>query len=126
MSRLAILRTKGYSWSGLRSLYAAIVREIEMQTTTWSGDWKDIEDLTLDPWDRVHQGDRNRNVTDKEVWFCRSFNSVGGCNLKDPHEAKVGRPPKKRKVKHICATCWIKDKSEKAHSETDEACPHKK
>ena len=48
MARLAYLKQKGHAWSLLRNLYAAIVNSIEQHDSTWSSDWRHIEEVVLD------------------------------------------------------------------------------
>ena len=53
LSKLAWHRTRNYPWGKLRDLYAAIVREIEKEDSTWDTDWRSIEESVIDPLDRV-------------------------------------------------------------------------
>ena len=123
MFRLAHLKQKGYGWNSLRSLYAAVVRSIEMHESAWTADWRHIEEMVIDVLDR--------NVTGKvsgkrqgDMWFCRDFNRSDGCDLQAPHEAYINK--KKWWVKHMCATCWQKGQGVKVHAEVDPACPYHK
>ena len=130
MARLATLKTKGYPWHKLRALYAGTVRGIEMRKTSWLQDWKEIEDDILDPGDRIRPEKGDRAAADKkgkkdERWFCRNYNKSEGCQLTPPHDASVGKPPRRRKVEHFCAACWIKEKEVRLHPETDSSCPQK-
>ena len=125
--RITHLKMHGYLWSVLRAFYAAVVRAIEQHESTWASDWKAIEEFCIDP------GDRVKTKTDKvkppskvgaAEWFCKNYNRVEGCQLRAPHEAMVGRPPKRRQVRHFCAQCWITDQTVRMHSEVDAECPH--
>ena len=116
--RIAYLKQKGHAWSCLREFYAAVVRAIEMHESTWASDWRDIEDMVLGPaplQPASAQRAQNQRRTTPEVWFCRYYNRVEGCDQQSPHEAQIGR--RKRMVRHICAACWNRDKEIKQHSE---------
>ena len=122
MFRLAHLKQKGYPWECLRGLYAAVVRGIEMHETSWAGDWRHIEEMVIDVLDR-NIPFKLKGKKGGEVWYCREFNRVEGCELQPPHEAQIGK--KKRWVKHICAQCWFKEQVPRYHSENDDRCPQK-
>ena len=125
LSKLALLKARNYPWGKLRDLYAAIMREIEKDEARWDSDWRHIEESVIDPMDRVQvpgqdRGqDNSKKTSKKEEWYCKDFNTENGCPKDSPHEAMVGRPPKKRQVKHMCAVCWNKDKEARKHSEVD-------
>ena len=57
MLRISYLKYKGYSWLNLRTLYAAVVNQIEKHEVTWISDWKHIEDMVLESAVRV-SGDK--------------------------------------------------------------------
>ena len=125
LSRLSYLKHKGYSWSNLRTLYAAIVNQIEKHEASWLSDWKYFEDMVLETALKVHGekgvGKSSRNVCSKQ-WYCRDFNKPKGCSKNSPHDAQIqGR---RRQVKHFCAKCWVTDQEIKEHSEASNDCPH--
>ena len=127
LGRLSLLKVKGYPWERLRELYAGVLTAIEMHKTTWMSDWRSIEDMCLDPADRVKRTTStpmNNKNGKKEEWFCRNYNRPEGCQLTPPHEAVVGKAGKKRKVKHFCAACWLKEQIMREHSEVDMTCPN--
>ena len=118
LERLSYLKHKGHSWQSLRSLFAGIVNSIERHDDTWASDWRHIEEVVLD------SGPSNKNTGEggvkdekKMTYFCRNFNSPQGCDQIAPHDALIGK--KKRKVKHICSKCFIKEGEIKNHSQND-------
>ena len=135
LSKLALLKTRNYPWGKLQDLYAAIVREIEKDEAKWNSDWRHIEEAVIDPMDRLRSTqsqrptstseDRSKKPKKKEEWYCKDYNSAGGCSKESPPEAVVGRPARTRMVKHMCAACWNKDKEVRKHSEIDRQCPNK-
>ena len=123
MSRLGYLKHKGYSWSNLRTLYAAIVNHIKKHETSWVSDWKYIEDMVLESALR-NPGDKGKcklSAIRGEQWYCRDYNRPEGCNRNAPHEAVVrGR---RHQVKHFCAKCWLNEQEVRNHPECGEDCP---
>ena len=73
MFRLAHLKQRGHGWENLQSLYAAVVRSIEMHESNWSSDWRMIEEMVIDALDRKPVG-KGAKKKGQEVWFCREFN----------------------------------------------------
>ena len=47
----------------------------------------------------------------------------GSCTKKSPHSAVIGN--ERKMVRHICATCYLKDKIASEHPETSDECPHR-
>ena len=124
MSRVGYLKQKGYRWPQLGDLYADVVSSIEQHDSTWSSDWRFIEDAVIDPLDRIQTKSREviKRSKKEEVWFCRAYNRVEGCEQNSPHEAQVGR--RRRMVRHCCAKCWRVEQEIRNHSEIADTCPN--
>ena len=92
-----------------------------MHEGTWATDWRSAEDIILD---KPRTDSKNADIVPKSKkgdWFCRAFNSVAGCELESGHEAMINK--RKRKVKHMCAKCYINDGTISHHAQTSSECP---
>ena len=47
----------------------------------------------------------------------------GSCSKKSPHSAVIGN--ERKMVRHICVTCYLKDKMASEHPETSDECPRR-
>lgn len=131
-SRLDILcsmmynAARGYDFEPVLKCYAAYVREIEMGNKKWGHDFSVISDNILKG---LPLGDGSENPSTKgqggkkarNKWFCSDYNS-GHCSKEAPHSQKVRGLWKQ--VIHICAKCYLKNKSEKDHPESSSECPY--
>ncbi len=57
---------------------------------------------------------------EKKVWFCSAYNR-NSCSYQEPHLTKIN--DKSFVVKHICASCYQKDKCEQFHRKKSAGCP---
>ena len=134
MRRMAYLKLRGFDWSLVRKMYAAILRAIETKELKWSDPVDRYENMlyrklgtnsgTYTGKTRDHKEDKNPQHNKK--WFCRDWNR-DGCTKAAPHKAAFGSGQNTvyRQVLHMCAACYLKDKQVKDHTETSDACPHK-
>ena len=127
LKRLMYLNN-AFEFSVIKSLYAAILREIELGYRKWGDDFMYIENAILTshcnkfkPKTDMSQGSSAPFKAEEKLWFCAKFQR-NKCPQKDSHTIQVkGRT---RFAKHICASCWQKDKKEWNHPECSSACPH--
>ena len=133
-SRLELLKrlmylNRAFEFTVLKSLYAAILREIELGYRNWGDDFHYIENTVLAtsshsqklrPKSDFSQGSTAVNSEDK-FWFCAKFQR-NKCPSKDSHVVNI--KGKMRFAKHICASCWQKKHKELAHPECSSACPN--
>ena len=129
LRRMAYAKLRGYDWPIIRKMYAAILRSIEAKEYTWTDNFDRFETILY----RRTQGqnrEQNRVRYDREQtkkWFCRDWNKAEGCSKQSPHKAwfGTGQNAISRSVVHICAACYMKDRSAKDHPECSDICPHK-
>jgi hypothetical protein len=130
-----------YDFSVVKSLYAAILREIELGHSNWGDDFHYVESAVL----ARHKVKNFRNVDfvqlrpkpsfdlpqensstvggeDYKIWFCNRYQR-NKCPQKSSHVIAL-KGGKTRFAKHICATCWQTDRKELPHPECSTACPH--
>lgn len=130
MLKKIVYYSNTYDFKGLKSFYAAWLREIELGKKTWVDDPQQIESAILSKhlrWqkssflankkDSSHKG----NNSDEKLWFC-SLYQRNKCANKASHMVVI--KGKMRMAQHICATCWLKDKAKLAHPECSSSCPH--
>ena len=120
-------------WTQIRQAYAHIVLRIETHEIDWTADWDRYERHIYDrvdphPKNTNFKGGRSSNTTttnavQEAVWFCKNYQRPEGCQREAPHKAKIGTMYKI--VQHICASCWLRDKTKKHHPEYSPECPHK-
>ena len=127
-----------YEWRGCLQLHATIINQIELGIKSWSSDFSEERALVLLPYAQPNRRERpqatqpvrrnqnqNRNsdTPDSRVWFCRPYQK-GDCNKPESHRAFVqGRGPVT--VQHICAKCYLTDKTKSSHPENSDSCPNK-
>ena len=124
LRQMAYAKMRGYEWSLIRKMYAAILRGVETKEVRWGDSLERYEKILYrrpppskavsNINHRLEKGDRE----DKKKWFCRDYNR-DGCHKTSPHKAWFGTGTNavQRQVIHMCAVCYLKDKNVKEHSE---------
>ena len=127
LRRMAYLRLRGYEWTMLRKIYAAILTSIETGENTWESNFDRYETIlhrkvAMDP--KIPQ--QQERPHEKKIWYCRDYNKEG-CNKSSPHPAWFGSGPSavKRQVIHACASCLLRGKQVAEHPENHPQCPNK-
>ena len=112
-----------YDWSQLLHYYAAWLRRIEMGLNTWSDEPSQIENAMLTSKMLKSKPDRGYLSQSDQTWWCPDFNN-NKCSFQTfSHQKSIlGHP---RMVRHICGTCWKKEKKQLRHPECSTACPYK-
>lgn len=123
-----------YEFDGLKSFYAAWLRDIELGIKKWSDDPHEIEGAILSKYLFKNKGyiaqnkkgtgftgTQKANMEEDRVWFC-SLYQRNKCSHKSNHLIVI--KGKQRLAAHICATCWQKDKKKLEHPESSSCCPH--
>lgn len=120
-----------YDFKGLKSFYAAWLREIELGKKSWTDDSQQIESAILTKHIRPHkpQQSKKESYTDKKakasseekIWFCSAYQR-NKCTFRANHMVVV--KGQMRMATHICATCWQRDKNKLEHPECSSSCPY--
>ena len=120
-------------WPQVRNVYAHIIRKIENREIDWQHDWSRFErnlyDTVSIKSDKKVKHSAGGNITSSPTtqktisWFCRNYQKQDGCPKTAPHPGRVGN--KFRNLEHICAACWIKEKTRRHHPECSNDCPNK-
>lgn len=120
--------SNGNSIDVIKQIYSTIVGKIErgflaweqydssfQNEIQWSLTWLKNEPKTGAP-SKVKKGKKLEGV-----FWCRDYNQ-GKCTKKDKHAGTMYDNPVT--FHHICAKCFITDKSKNSHPETSSSCPH--
>ena len=91
--RLAYIKLRGFEWSMVRKIYAAILRSIEAEDNTWDSNFDRFESI-------LHRRYPPRRTEDRQTpsqatgptkkWYCRDWNKAEGCTKNSPHRAWFG------------------------------------
>lgn len=113
-----------HDWSSIKNFHAAVLLEIERGKSKWGDSFLHLEHRTLtghakSKTDKSTENKRNMSG----VLFCRDFQREKCTHTKDHFSTIKGE---RKWVSHICATCWIKDKVKKSHTEFSSDCLHNK
>lgn len=87
----------------------------------WDSDFVRLDLLLHEKLATGHKTDDKKDRS--EVWFCKAYQRQEGCNIALPHTAWVSNQDKQ--VLHICAKCWLKEKTKRYHPEISQECPTK-
>ena len=118
-----------YEWEALRDSYASALKNVELGLATWDDNlFRDsyfmLEPFMKKPFQKKGKSGSGKvdgaGKTDK-VWFCKDYNR-NRCSYKESH--KHSFQGRSIYAQHICAVCWLKDKSKLQHPECSSACPH--
>ena len=145
--RLKLLRTLAfllgsYPWTAVRSVYAAVLRRIELGKMTWASDFSETMNFTLltyanknvatearpEKQGRTYSSKRNGGPSQgasggdsARVWYCPEYQR-STCAHNEPHQKEMYG--KLVTVHHVCAKCLLRDRREAKHPDTSTACPH--
>ena len=107
-----------YPWECILDIHHEVLVELERGNRKWGDNFSDIESLNL----LLQRKSKTSKTDKKKYWFCASYQR-GSCTKKSPHSAVIGN--ERKMVRHICATCYLKDKIASEHPETSDECPHR-
>jgi len=112
-----------YEWPAVRSFHAAVLLEIERGRLNWGDSFPHLENRTL-AGSHKNLKDQKRPApsTSTAVLFCPEYQR-GSCSHSKDHYAMLKE--EKKWLCHICAACWVKDKTKQMHSEYSDDCPSK-
>ncbi len=122
--QLVAYHSKSYQWQACLNFFGAVLLEVERGLRTWSDcNFQETEASTLYQYPIPKKASVATAQSDlSATFFCRAFNQ-GQCSRSGDHDSFYRGQT--RKMSHICAKCWIVDKTKKTHRETSDSCPHK-
>ena len=134
VARLDLLEETAYlaskvSWEVARDFHYNVMLAIERGEKSWGQSTLDIQTKLLlgaggfSEKKTQGMGDAKASWKRQEPgkkWWCAEF-QTGVCSLRSPHEGVIRGT--RRMVEHFCASCMLKGKTIKYHSERDAECP---
>lgn len=112
-----------YDWNQLLHFYAAWLRRIEMGLNSWSDNPSQIENAMLANKSYKRKSDKEYFAKAEQIWWCSDFNN-NKCSFQSLTHQKTVKGHM-RLVRHICGSCWRKDKKQHQHPKTSTACSYK-
>ena len=119
-----------YPWSNVLAFHGACLMEIEQGVLKWGSDFHHLIHTTLlMPSRNARSSNRNRGGSTTDgggasgggaVRFCPKYQR-NQCSYSGDHEGTFRN--QNCNMRHICAKCWLDNKSFAAHPETSPSCP---
>ncbi len=123
--------TATYQWKFILNYHATILLEIERGNLTWKSDFQKIQNSALAGGCLSARGNTSfRTSTSNQstssggpILFCKNYQR-GICSKTADHDDtdKFGEI---KLFRHICAKCWLTNKKQLKHPESDDTCPSK-
>ena len=126
LQRITLWRLRAnVAWSQVRNVYAHVIRKVENQEIGWFTDWDRFERHIYDKIVTNLKAEKAKRAsnTGKTVLFCKAYQCQEGCPKESPHLVKF--PNGFKQVQHICANCWLNDRTKRKHPEYSPECPLK-
>ena len=118
----------GFDMSVVKAIYSAVLRRIELGLLDWESDFSETEQMALaqelskQRKVKANKSQESQGASTAGTWFCHNFNR-DKCTYRQDHTGMVRG--KNRYMKHICAACYLRDRTEVRHPECSQACPLK-
>lgn len=111
-----------YEWHAVLAYHGAVLLEIERGHAAWGDSFHHLDAHILQGHFKS-SGTSVRQSAPKDsrpVLFCRDYQR-GTCNFSHDHSGLLRGEAKF--LRHICATCWVRERKKRAHRENSEQCP---
>ena len=121
------LYAENFDITTIRGIYLGVLRQIELGMIDWKCDFSNAEQMAITKslgnkgGKRVKTKGTEQSDNPKLTWFCHNYNK-DKCSQKSDYTGMV--KGKNRYLKHICAICYLRDKTEMKHPESSSVCPH--
>ena len=134
---LAYQRANNADLDTLRSIYATVLRRIEVGRATWKSNFEGIVSQVITSrmsksrpshgsdkqgQQSHHKKQKVSKSLENKTLFCRDYQKNRCTHHDTPHTAEI--KGQQVWVHHMCATCWLKNQVQLAHPETSPACQH--
>ena len=87
LHRIAYLKIRGNDWVQIRTMYAAIVRSIEIGDCSWESNFDRFESIVTCKREEKRKAEKTQR---KKDWFCRDYNRLAGCRKTGNYWGMVG------------------------------------
>ena len=133
LKELMYLSTR-FNWKCVLDYHGACLLEIERGHLKWGDSFQLLQSTTLaggflttnnhrgGSGGNQSQGGHQGNRSNEGIIFCKGYQR-GTCQQPRDHQGQFYG--ESRLLKHICAKCWLKSKTQAAHPETSADCPLK-
>ena len=119
--------TTQYQWRHVLNYHAAVLVEIERGHLRWDGNFLALQNATLAGGFLNYQkgasgqkrGPPSSSNSNGGVVFCRAY-QTSSCTHAGDHQGDFRGET--RLLKHICAKCWLENKTIAAHAEKSGVC----
>ena len=111
-----------YEWQAVLAYHGAVLLEIERGHSPWGDSFHHLDARILQGHFKS-SGNSLRSSASKDlrpVLFCWDYQR-GTCNFPSDHSGSLRGEVKF--LRHICATCWVRERKKRAHRENSEQCP---
>ena len=115
-----------YEWKAVLSFHGAVLLDIERGRACWGDNFSYLEARTLHGYLKDIRSNPDTSNVSKggaNVFFCREYQK-GKCRSSRDHSGVIRGETKF--LRHICAACWLKTRSQHSHPETSQDCPFQK
>ncbi len=116
-----------YECPAILKLHAAILTEVQTGAMGWESDFSHLEQQMLMPYPlkKGNKSEKTKAGSDKRydedrILFCNLYQRGICSHTESPHSATFVRRPST--VHHICASCFLKNKSKRHHPDTSTKC----
>ena len=109
-----------YEWKAVLSFHGAVLLDIERGRACWGDNFSYLEARTLHGYLKDRNNGEGSSKGSGNVFFCREYQK-GKCRSSRDHSGTIRGET--RFLRHICAACWLKTRSQQSHPETSPDCP---
>ena len=116
-----------HKWNVVLEFHASVLCEIERGHLTWSDSFDSLMSRFLATHSSNNSASGSRSSsnstaggTSSRIFFCRHYNN-GHCTKPDTHTDMVNGISVS--VRHICAQCWLTNRTVQSHQQSSPMCP---
>ena len=111
-----------YEWHAVLAYNGAVLLEIERGHAAWGDSFHHLDACILQGHFKSSAPSVRQSAPkdSRPVLFCRDYQH-GTCNFSNDHSGLLRGETKF--LRHICATCWVRERKRRAHRENSEQCP---
>ena len=117
-----------FEWSAVLNFHGAVLLEIEQGLLKWGDSFMHLESRTLYGHPLPDKSSLKSSIKSSvkpssqvPILFCRDYQRDTCANNASEHYGYIRGECKW--LKHICATCWVKNCKQEQHRENSENCP---
>ena len=110
-----------HDWQAVLSFHGAVLLEIERGLLKWEDLFLHLESCTLYGHLKATKPSASASSSDTvQVLFCRDYQR-GTCSFQQDHYGFLRG--ERKWLRHICADCWVKGRTQALHPEGSKECP---